>query len=112
MRYRTFVCGAFKRSEFVKTSIMAAEKKGEILTNHQIMMVAAEISVKNMKIIAKEYFKLPIDLTDELVSENVDDEESFKRAVIRRWANMNYDQQVKVTRTSNVFYHVTDNLRI
>ena len=75
---------------------MAAEKKGEILTNRQIMMVAAEISVENMKIIAEECMGLPKDLIDQLMAENTDDKESFKRSVIRTWANMNYEQQVKV----------------
>ena len=75
---------------------MAEEEKGEILTNRQIMMVAAEISVTGMKIIAEEYLGLKRNVMEELMSENIGDEESFKRAVIRRLANMNYGQQVKV----------------
>ena len=57
---------------------MAEEKKGDILTNRQIMMVAAEISVKNMKIIAEEYLGLKGDMIEELVSKNIGDEESKK----------------------------------
>ena len=75
---------------------MATEVKGEILTNGQIMMVAAEISVKNIKILAEQYMGLPKDLIQHLVAENIDDKESFKRSVIRRWANMNSENQVKV----------------
>ena len=77
---------------------MAAEKKDEILTSRQIMMVAAEISVKNMKILAKEYLKLPKGLIDQLAAEveNKNDAKEFKRTILRRWANMNFQNQVKV----------------
>ena len=77
---------------------MAAEKKDEILTSRQIMMVAAEISVKNMKILAEEYLKLPKGLIDQLAAEveNKNDAEEFKRTILRRWANMNFQNQVKV----------------
>ena len=75
---------------------MATEQKGEILTNRQIMMVAAEISVPNMKILAQEYMGLEEGVIDELAAENIEDKETFKRAVIKTWANMNSDQQVEV----------------
>ena len=41
------------------------------------MMVAAEIPVTDMKIIAVEYMKLPKDLVDKLVAENEGDDESL-----------------------------------
>ena len=60
------------------------------------MMIAAEISVPNMKILAQKYMGLEKEIIDELAAENIEDEETFKRAVIKRWANMNSDQQVEV----------------
>ena len=76
---------------------MATEQKGEILTNRQIMMIAAEISVPNIKILAQKYIGLGKTIVDELAAENIEDKETFKRAVIKRWANMNSDQQVEVS---------------
>ena len=74
-----------------------AEKEIKVrLTNHQIMMVAAEISVRNMKTLAEEYLKLPTEMIETIAMENKDDDEAFKRSVIRRWVNMNSEHQVKV----------------
>ena len=75
---------------------MATEQKREILTNRQIMLMAAQISAPNMGIIALEYMRLEKEMVDELEAENIEDKEAFKRAVIKKWANMNSDQQVEV----------------
>ena len=88
----------------MKPETMANERKGEILTNRQIMMVAAEISVTNMKILAEEYLKFPTEMIETIITENTDDDEAFKRSVIRRWANMNSEQQVKVETFSSPRY--------
>ena len=61
------------------------------------MMVAGEISVPNMKVLAQKYMGLEEGVTvDELEAEKIEDKETFKRAVIKRWANMNSDHQVEV----------------
>ena len=75
---------------------MATEQKEAILTNRQIMMIAAEISVPNMKVLAQKYMGLEEGVIDELAAENIEDKETFKRAVIKRWANMNSDHHVEV----------------
>ena len=76
---------------------MAADRKGEIFTNRQIQMVAAEISASNMKILAEEYLRIPVETVEELFDENEKDAEGFNRAVITRWRNMNSEDQVEVS---------------
>ena len=76
---------------------MATARKDEILTNHQIQMVAAEISATNMKILAEGYLNLPVETVEELFDENESDAEGFNRAVITRWKNMNSEDQVEVS---------------
>ena len=56
---------------------MAKDQKGDILTNRQIMMMAAEISISNMRIIAREYMRLEKEMVDELEAENIEDKEAF-----------------------------------
>ena len=76
---------------------MTSAGKGEILTNRQIQTVAAEISASNMKILAEEYLRIPVETVEELFDENERDAEGFNRAIITRWRNMNSEDQVEVS---------------
>ena len=75
---------------------MATEEKGEWLTNRQIMMLAARIPAEHMENIAQKYMRLSEELIDSVKKENTGDSEEFSRIIIRRWANMNSEDQVKV----------------
>ena len=75
---------------------MAAQQKGSHLTNRQIMMVAGAMMTENIKLVAREFMGFTEEFIETIAMENKDDDEAFKRSVIRRWANMNSDLQVKV----------------
>ena len=79
---------------------MAFATVKEQLTNRQIMMVAAEISEANVKIIAEELMGFDADVIETIATEtDENDVEAFKRNVIKRWANRNSECQVKVRQT-------------
>ena len=85
---------------------MATDRNGEILTSWQIMEVAFEVSIQHMERIAVDYMGFKDGDLKDLLKENEQDMESYKRAIIRRWANMNSEQQVKVRFLGNIFWYV------
>ena len=83
---------------------MATNEKGKLLTNRQIMMVAASISADNMESIALRYFDFSKELIDSVKKDNGGDSEEISRSLIRKWANMNSENQVQV-RLNTQWWH-------
>ena len=77
---------------------MASE---ELLTNRQIVRLAAAISTSDMETVALGYLDLDEAVLKSLKTEKRDDPEGFNREVLRRWSNMNHGQ-VKVGFFQNV----------
>ena len=75
---------------------MAGRNLGESLTNRQVTALAACVSAEKMRRIAVTYMGFTEEETETLSTESEDDEETFKRNVIIRWANKNSQAQVKV----------------
>ena len=74
---------------------MATGGNPELLTNRQIVRLAAAISADNMTSIAEGY----MDINNETVKNirrNEADSEAFNRAILWYWMNKNPNNQVKV----------------
>ena len=71
---------------------MASE---ELLSNRQIVRLAAAISTSDMETVALGYFDLDEAVLKSLKTEKREDPKGFNREVLRRWSNMNHGQ-VKV----------------
>ena len=71
---------------------MASE---ELLSNRQIVRLAAAISTSDMETVALGYLDLDEAVLKSLKTEKREDPEGFNREVLRRWSNMNHGQ-VKV----------------
>ena len=69
----------------------------DLLTNRQIVRLAASVSKTDMETVALGYLDLDEAVLKSLKIEKRDDPEGFNREVLRKWANMNSTrQQVKV----------------
>ena len=73
----------------------------ELLTNRQIVRLAAALSTSDMETVALGYLDLDEAVLKSLKTEKRDDPEGFNREVLRRWSNMNHGQ-VKVDYFQNV----------
>ena len=75
---------------------MATKEKGQILTNHQIAVLALTISKNSLSAIARDFMDFTEESVTSVEKENPDDDEAFKRKIIQIWANKNSVNQVKV----------------
>ena len=75
---------------------MATKEKGQILTNHQIAMLALTISKESLSTVARDFMGFTEESVTSVQKENPDDDEAFKRKIIQIWANKNSVNQVKV----------------
>ena len=90
---------------------MKSLEKGNRLRNRQIVDLAGCLSSERLKSLAVTFLGFSHDTIQSIQEENVDDEESFKREIIRRWANMNSENQVQVTGFS-CFHFLLDSMNI
>ena len=75
---------------------MATKEKGQILTNHQIAMLALTISKDSLSTVARDFMGFTEESVTSVQKENPDDDEAFKLKIIQIWANKNSVNQVKV----------------
>ena len=75
---------------------MGKEALSERLTNTQVADLAKEIGNRKMTNIAYKYFELTEGILDNIKLNNPNDAEAQSREIIRRWANMNSEHQIKV----------------
>ena len=73
------------------------------LTEQQIIELADEISVTEMTKIAIKYLNLKKGVIGNIKVNNSGDAESQSREMLRKWANMNPENQVKVGLDIKVF---------
>ena len=78
--------------------------KGQRLRNRQIVDLAGSLSTKHLKDLAVEFMGFSHETVQSILAENEEDQESFKREIITKWANMNSENQVQVTRELCVFH--------
>ena len=77
------------------------EVKGR-LTEKQIIQLADEISVTEMTKIAIKYLNLKKGVIGNIKVNNSGDAEAQSREMLRKWANMNPENQVKVGRDGDI----------
>ena len=75
---------------------MAELKVEERLTERQIIELADEISVIEMTKIATKYLNIKKGVISNIKVNNPGDAEAQSREMLRKWANMNSENQVKV----------------
>ena len=75
---------------------MAIKEKGQILTNHQIAVLALTISKDSLSAIARDFMDFTEESVTSVEKENPDDDEAFKRKIIQISVNKNSVNQVKV----------------
>ena len=79
---------------------MATGGESGLLTNRQIVRLAAAISADDMASIAEGYMNITHETIKNLQYENRGKAQAFNRAVIRHWANKNSGpEQVNVSLT-------------
>ena len=75
---------------------MAELKDKERLTENQITELTDEISVIEMTKIAIKYLNLKKGVIGNIKADNLGDSGAQSREMLRKWANMNSENQVKV----------------
>ena len=88
------------------TNLAMESDSSESLTNRQIAALAASLSGEKIKHIALTYMGFTEEDIETISTESEDDEETFKRNVITRWANKNSQAQVKVRFFASCFIFV------
>ena len=76
---------------------MATGAKDGLLTNREVVRLAASISANDMAAIAEGYMSISPETIKNIKFENKDDAQAFNRGIIRQWAYMNPDKQIQVT---------------
>ena len=91
---------------------MKSLQKGQRLRNRQIVDLAGSLSTEHLKDLAVEFLGFSHETVQSILAENGDDQESFKREIITKWANMNSKNQVQVTHDFQSFYSIRQSQEI
>ena len=86
--------------------------KGQRLKNRQIVDLAGSLSTEHLKDLAVEFMGFSHETVQSILAVNEEDQESFKREIITKWANMNSKNQVQVTHDFESFNSIRQSQEI
>ena len=86
--------------------------KRQRLRNRQIVDLAESLSTEHLKDLAVEFMGFSHETVQSILAENEEDQESFKREIITKWANMNSENQVQVAHDFQSFYSIRQSQEI